>query len=448
MKTLRLLSWTLIAIALAFLCPGCASVSQGPMPVRPVQLQARTYAVVATDNQGILSQTELEQVEDSLVQFLLDQGYVRGNQTLVDDPARADVIFQIKIAWNAPRTSFAIVDVSPCYGGGGATAGPPPAYATAVPPPPDDDVSFDPWSYGDEYSYAYGPYCLFPSVYYFGPWLGFEHHRRHFPPTVYRPPRESRPHPDHRPSRWTHFRTDGPSWYGGTGHRPPVAPSRNNRAQSGRDHSSPTVPPIRSGNSGLPGNSSLRPRDGGAVHPENPGASTGRPPGPSPRQIQPVPSNRSAPIQVARPPTGRPSGTDRRPPPEAASPRREMTAQPPAAVVPPREQFQPQRATHPASAPVRETGDANRSHAAPPAAPPRADPPHTGREGERPSVRQEPAAPPRADPPPQRQYSPPPPSVPSPAHSVAPAPQSFSAPATQSVSRSGGGESASKSKDR
>ena len=90
MKTLRLFACTLCAIALAILGSGCASASSSPAPAR----QLRTYAIVAVDDQGILSQTELNKIEDSLVQFLLDQGYVRNNQTLLDDPARADAVFQ------------------------------------------------------------------------------------------------------------------------------------------------------------------------------------------------------------------------------------------------------------------------------------------------------------------------------------------------------------------
>ena len=69
MKTPRLFASMLCVIAIVVLESGCTSASSSPVPVR----QLHTYSIVAIDDQGVLSATELNQIEDTLVQYLIDR---------------------------------------------------------------------------------------------------------------------------------------------------------------------------------------------------------------------------------------------------------------------------------------------------------------------------------------------------------------------------------------
>jgi hypothetical protein len=232
MNTPRLFACILCAIAIAAAEAGCVSESSRPLPV----LQPHTYAIVAVDDQGTLSQTELIRIEDSLVQFLLDQGYVRSTQTLIDDPAGADQVFRFDLSWNQERSSFAIVGVTPGIGEGDTPASPPPSYANAG-PWPDDEWSGDPWLHDDGFGYAYGPYCPFLAVLPLFPYYGFDHPRRSSPPIAHHPPQEHRPTSGTHQPPWARNRNDVPTWTAGSGPRPPLAspgrpppPPRNQRS--------------------------------------------------------------------------------------------------------------------------------------------------------------------------------------------------------------------------
>jgi hypothetical protein len=458
MKTLLVATWTLCAIAIAVLGSACTSASPRPASVRPV----RSYAIVAMDGQGVLSQTELNQVEDSLVQFLLDQGYVRGNQTLLDDPAQADALFRIKIAWNSVRTSFAIVDVAPSYNDAPATAGLPPVDATEVPPPayteetppPDGDVPYDPWPYDEESGYAYGPYWAFMPFFYFGPYGGFEHHRRPWPPVVgrpprdHRPPREHRPPSDHRPPRWTHYGFDGPSWHSVGGSTPTLVSSHRNRPSSGHKGSSPQAAPILRGNGTVPNNSGMQHQDNPPTRPANPGFGHLQTPDPGRRQLGPSRSDLPVTPSVAPVPYPHSPAADRNPQPDVSSPRQTAPVRTQPATAPLRSPVQPQKFSPSPSAPVRQS-----------VAPPRSDPPPRPEFSPSPSGHLAPSPQPPSQPAPAMQ----PPSHPAPAPQAAPGvapsvqpashsapspqPPPASAPARSSTSSSSGSGSTSKTRD-
>ena len=411
MNPLRLLACTLCAMTLAVLESGCSSVSSSPTPV-PVR-QMHTYAIIAMDDQGVLSQTELNKIEDSLVQFLLDQGYVLGNQTLVADAARADAVFRIKISWNTEHSSFAIVDIAPNYSGAYASANPLPAEGGAIPWPPSaeelppppwpyDDWVYDPWLYGYNSGYAYGPYCPFlPFFPVFG-YYGWEHHRRSSPPIEHRPEpdhrlsREHRPEPDQRPPFLTRDRGDGPPWR--TVNQPgrPILWSRFNPPTSGREHAAPPADATRHVNNPGPGHHDLPA-----------GPSTSRPQVRTPGNRPPAAPQEQTAARVQVPRDISPRNESRTP-----ARRQDSPSRPPPTAVAQRDYAQPQRVSPSAAAmPARDSS-----------APARSSPPRQ-REYSAPPQRDHSPAPQRDySPPPQRDYSPPPsppppPPTPSPASS-------------------------------
>ena len=472
MKKPLLLSVTLCAIALAVLASGCTSASSSPTPVR----QLRTYAVVAVDDQGILSQTELNKIVDSLVQYLIDQGYVRSNQTLLDDPVRADAVFRIKIAWNEGQSSFGIVEVEPSYGGGDGSASPPPAYATTTPLPPPvyaagapwpyDDWSYDPWLNDDDFGYAYGPYCPFLTVFPLIPYFGFEHHRRLPPLIVHREHPDRRPPLDHRRPPWTRYRSYMPSGYAGAVSRPPLLSPRPSGARPPswqRRSSAPTAPARYGGYPGSDHHALPAPYATGRTrirNPENGQPSTNRfPASPQgqhssgrPQRIDSGPPVRPAdhdqpprPTDPARPGNQNFSNSNRtlpqdsqgRPPPstvarERAQPQR---VNPSSSAMPAREPAPPPRSNPP---PHRESTPPARNFSPPPS---RGNPPPSAMPAREP-------APPRSNPPPQRESTPPPRSdSPPPSRAAAPSPPPPSAPPPRSSSESGR-DSRPQSRDR
>ena len=429
MKTPRLFASMLCVIAIVVLESGCTSASSSPVPVR----QLHTYSIVAIDDQGVLSATELNQIEDTLVQYLIDQKYVRADQTLLDDPAAADTVFRIRLAWNEGRSSFAIVEVAPSYSGGYASSGPPPAYASAA-PWPDDDWSYDPWLYDDNFGYAYCPYCPFMAFFPFFPYYGFEHHHR--PPVliVHRPPPDHRPPLSNRPPPWIRYGHYMSSRYAGDGFRPPLlaprrpgAPSRHERPSppavaawrgshpSSGDHTlpadrsnagpgirnpehrAPPIEPRRPSQQYSRNNDQVRRQDALPGRSPNPGSDSRQSSDTHQRPTRPGSNDRLASTQAAMPQNQRGAGADHRPPPDLSSRRQDTQVRPSPAAMPPREYSQTQR------------------NSSPPAAMPA----------------REPASSPRFSPPPQRDYSPPASSASSsPSHAEA------SSPPAQTSSRS------------
>ena len=252
MKTPRPFANVLFALGFAVLGSGCATTSYSAVPIRQLQ----TYSIVAVDDHGILSQSELDKIRDTLVQFLIDQGYVHYDQVLIADPVSADTVFRIKIAWPATGGSIAIMGVAPSYSGGDAYAAAPVSYA---PPAPwiYDEWSYDPWWCGDYYGsyyggYSYGPYCPFLTVFPFIPFYGFDHHRRPSPPFVrYFPPRHSAPvYWSSSRDRYSHY---VPPWRPGGEARPPLLPPRRSHPASWADRSSgPPRSPAASRNNLVP----------------------------------------------------------------------------------------------------------------------------------------------------------------------------------------------------
>ncbi len=302
MKIPCLLACTLGVLALVVLGSGCASASSRQVRVRPLQ----TYAIVAADDQGTLSQTELNSIVDTLVQFLLDQGYVRSDETCIDDPGRATTVFRMKIAWNEGRTSFAVVSVAPSSGEAIVDADAAPAETTWA-PPPDDGWDYDPWRYDDNFGYAYGPYCPFFTIFPFIPFYGFDHHRRPLPPLVRRPPDHRRPS-EHRPPAWSRNRNYVTPVQVGHGANVPLLSPQRLQRPSGlagsssawrRNHPAPEhrVLPAAS--------SSSRPQNG---NPKFRPTQDVSPAGPKPQD------SRGGSPRAASPPPVRPADRDVRPP--------------------------------------------------------------------------------------------------------------------------------------
>ena len=406
MKTPRLLATVFFAFGLAVLGSGCATNSYSAVPIRRLQ----TYSIVAVDDQGIVSQSELDKIRDTLVQFLTDQGYVHDNQVLIADPVSADIVFRIKIAWPATGGSIAILGVAPSYGGGSVYAESP-AYYAPVSPWTYDEWSYDPWWYSDHFGgYSYGPYCPFLTVFPFIPFYGFDHHRRPSPPFFH-----GFPSPEHRSQSWNRYSHYVPPWRPGGVTRPPLLPPRRSLPRSWADHSSgpPRSPAARridpvsahrtspsavpAPRPRIPYSDQRRATDTAMAHPQSSSSrdrvgppdssaqtprnwdSTGR------RGSNATSSHPSSPASVDRPVTSRDYSarsprtpdSDRRPSPDA-SPRRpdSVNHSPPSggpqrqSAAPQYSSPQPQRENpsprHDASPPARENSASARSYSPPP----------------------------------------------------------------------------------
>jgi hypothetical protein len=411
MKTSRLVASVLFALGFTIFGSGCATASYSAVPIRQLQ----TYAIIAVDDQGILSQTELDKILDTLVQFLLDQGYVHSDQVLIADPVTANTVFRIRIAWPATGSSLVIMGVAPSYSGGSVYADSPVSYAPSS-PWLYDEWSYDPWRYGDYYGgYSYGPYCPFLTIFPFISYYGFDHHRRPSPPFIHRLPPQ-RPPPVYRsPSRdrYSHY---VPPWRPGEEARPPLLPPRRSRPSTWADRSSGPprspasrkynpVPDYRTPPSASPAARPRIPYSGQRSIPDTAAArSQPRPlddrlaPQAAPRQTprtwdsnrrrapdstashpsSPASVDRPAPARDATARNQRVADTDRRPPPNfqprrpdstdrstpAGRPQREYAAPQHSSPPPQRENSAPRRDYSP---PVRESSAPARNYSPPPA---------------------------------------------------------------------------------
>ncbi len=182
-----------LACGLALLTAGCVSA-----PTRAASVaDFRTYGIIAVDDRGPLSPPELDRIQFGVVQYLLSEGFVHGGQVFVSDLRRADVVFQVTIAWQGAGNSYAIVGVALTDNGimvaGAAPAAP--LYSGAP--------YYEPW-YDDYYDYpdfgyAYEPYLPLIG---FAPWipfLGHSYHGRSY-------------HPDYRDHRGSAHRPGGRDW--------------------------------------------------------------------------------------------------------------------------------------------------------------------------------------------------------------------------------------------
>jgi len=178
---------------------------------RPVHLPSGhpTYAIIAFDDQGVISQTDLTLIRARLAEALIERGYVRRSQILVDDPLRAEIIFRVKVAWIDDGEGFAVTEIVPSYGGGSTYYIPAPAYASDYPWMGRGSWCYDPWSddwyyYGCGY-YPWGPYTILMPVCPWIPYHGFGRHHRLPPGIAHLPPPPQRPIPPRQPS---------PPWWG------------------------------------------------------------------------------------------------------------------------------------------------------------------------------------------------------------------------------------------
>jgi len=185
----------LLALGAVLLFAGCTSGTTRSYR----QSEPRTYAIVAVDRDGILSQVQLSKIQRTIVHYLMQAGWVQGDQTLIDDVFKAGVVFRVKISWVADTGAFAVNEVAPTYGAGPAET----EYAEETTPDygpygPDqrwagDPWLNDPWGYDGYYSgYWCGPYLPFlPASF------GFFEYRHHRPPAIANHPRPTVPIPWH-----------------------------------------------------------------------------------------------------------------------------------------------------------------------------------------------------------------------------------------------------------
>ncbi len=174
-RPIVLLSMSIIAAGLLGGCATMPARRQARMP-QPV-----TYAVIAIDQQGVLSQADFRKIEVGVIQYLLDEGYVRPGEKYVTDVMHADIVFRVRIAWQGKNGGFAVTEVVPSFSGapasqtygGGGSAAYAPAYASSP-------WYYDPWWYDDYYGSSWWPYGVFAGVLPFAPIYGggHPHHAR------------------------------------------------------------------------------------------------------------------------------------------------------------------------------------------------------------------------------------------------------------------------------
>jgi hypothetical protein len=192
MKNPRPIAGILFALAFALLTSACTSAQAGTTRIR----ELHTYAIVAVDDQGVLSQAELAKIQIGIVQYLTDEGYVRSGQVFTDDVVHADMVFRVHVAWMDAGKSFAVTEVAPTYGGGAPVT----EYAEedSMPYLPS---YYDSWYYDnsyDDYGYFYGPYA--PWIFApFAPIYVWDRHRHPSPPIVHHPPSSKGLPEKHRP---------------------------------------------------------------------------------------------------------------------------------------------------------------------------------------------------------------------------------------------------------
>jgi hypothetical protein len=285
----RPIAGILFALTCALLSSACTSAQTGSTRIR----ELHTYAIVAVDDQGVLSQAELAKIQIGIVQYLTDEGYVRSGQVFTDDVVHAEMVFRVRIAWMDAGKSFAVTEVAPTYGGGAPVT----EYAEG------DSVPYlssyyDPWYYDNsyyDYGYFFGPYA--PWIFApFAPIHVWDYHRHPSPPIVHHPP-SSRGLPEkHRPPWWNGYTRYSP--------RPPQDDDALRHFPVRRAYD-----PARDDRQAQPPPSTWRARNPDADHrPQRDSATAGaqRPP-PNDR---PAPSRDAAPAHVRNPDSGSRSSSD------------------------------------------------------------------------------------------------------------------------------------------
>lgn len=366
MKNPRLIAGILLALAFALLTSACTSAHAGYTRIK----ELHTYAIVAVDEKGVLSQTDLAKIQIGIVQYLTDEGYVHSDQVFTDDVVHADVVYRVGIAWMDAGKSFAMTGVAPSYGSGPA----PVEYAAEAAEPEESYVpwSYDPWLYNNSdygYGYFYGPYA--PWIFApFAPIYVWDHHHRTSPSVIHHPPPSDVSPGQHRP----------PWWNGYTGYSPrpprdddalrhfpvhrPHDPTRNDRQSlppstwRSRNPDPDHRPPPSDSSTPPP----HRPDTDHRPHPDSSTAGSQH----SPPNDRPAPSRDVAPVHVRNPDSGsRPSpdssswgsrnsgSIDRSPPPS-----REYS-QPSSSYSPPPPSSPPPSAPPPSSPPSSSSSDSN-----------------------------------------------------------------------------------------
>jgi hypothetical protein len=221
------------------LLAGCAteSASRSARAAPPA-----TYAVIAFDNQGVLSPDEFKKVEVGVIQYLFDEGYVRAQDKYVSDLLNAEVVFRVRIAWQGAKGGFIVTAVKPTFSprpyaqsetGGGTATPDVPWYAPG-------GWYDNPWSYGDYYGPDFWPYAGFAGLSAFAPIYGGRHGGHHEPDRDHgragdhdrrgRPDRDRWDHGDRPPDYYAS--SGGPVWNPGG----PNAGSESGNRDGGEAH--------------------------------------------------------------------------------------------------------------------------------------------------------------------------------------------------------------------
>ena len=176
MKNFRPFALLFLTLVAAALLGGCATM---PATGRVRAARPATYAVIAVDSTGVLSQADFRRIEVGVIQYLLDEGYVQSGEKYVTDVLHADIVFRVRIAWQGKDGGFRVTEVVPSFSG----APPPASYAsggsaTYAPAYGDSGWNYDPWWYDDYYGDSWFPYGAFAGILPFAPIYGWNrpHH--------------------------------------------------------------------------------------------------------------------------------------------------------------------------------------------------------------------------------------------------------------------------------
>src|SRR3990172_4333652 len=100
-----LLAFVPFMMGLLLLVSGCES-TQSTGARHP-----RTFAIIAMDENGVLSSAELRTVQDPIIQYLIVHEMVRTGYTYIENPVDADVTFGVKLLRGTPDQGLIITKV-------------------------------------------------------------------------------------------------------------------------------------------------------------------------------------------------------------------------------------------------------------------------------------------------------------------------------------------------
>ena len=78
----------------------------------------RTFAIIAVDENGVLSSAELRTIQDPIIQYLIVHDMIRTGYTYIENPVDADVTFGVKLLRGEPDQGVIITKVVASYARG------------------------------------------------------------------------------------------------------------------------------------------------------------------------------------------------------------------------------------------------------------------------------------------------------------------------------------------